>query len=225
MKLISTLQREVIETFCKTEGSKNFYLTGGTALSLFYLKHRRSNDLDFFTAYEDIILPFSIKFEKELKENRLSIERVKKLSSFIELFVQRPIGKKEETVVHIGLDTPFRFEDIKEAPEFPGLKIDSLTDIATNKVLALFGRASLRDFIDVYFLIKKKRVSAEELIKKAKIKDPGFDLYWFCVALERIHRFNETSPDMLLLLKKIDFSELLTFFENWRKGLSQNIKE
>ena len=27
----------------------NFYLAGGTALSLFYFHHRQSDDLDFFT--------------------------------------------------------------------------------------------------------------------------------------------------------------------------------
>jgi len=54
--------------------------------------------------------------------------------------------------------------------------VDSLVDIASNKLLALFGRATLRDFIDIYFLIKKGFFTGEELIEKAKKKDPGFDL-------------------------------------------------
>ena len=32
-------------------------------------------------------------------------------------------------------------------------------DIASNKLLALFGRATLRDFVDVYFLTQKKYFS------------------------------------------------------------------
>ena len=41
---------------------KNFYLTGGTALSAYYLKHRISDDLDFFSVnpiIEVLIIIFS----------------------------------------------------------------------------------------------------------------------------------------------------------------------
>lgn len=221
MELISNTQRKIIEVFCKTQGKENFYLTGGTALSLFYLKHRKSNDLDFFTQFEEEVPLFTLKLEENLRREDFQVERTKKLASFIELSIQ----KEEFTIIHIGMDSPFRFEEVKKSSEFPDLKIDSLTDIAVNKLLTLFGRASLRDFIDIFFLIKKQVFSPEELIEKAKIKDPGFDLYWFCVALERIHTFNETSSEMLLLLEKINFPELLTFFDNWRKKLSQSIKD
>ncbi len=43
-------QREIlIELFCLPEVQNNFFLTGGTALSVFYLFHRVSNDIDLFT--------------------------------------------------------------------------------------------------------------------------------------------------------------------------------
>lgn len=46
----STDQRDVIVSLIN-QGilGDNFFLTGGTALAVFYLHHRRSNDLDFFT--------------------------------------------------------------------------------------------------------------------------------------------------------------------------------
>ena len=47
---VSEAQREVLVqlvTHPVIEGS--FFLTGGTALSVFYLNHRLSDDLDFFT--------------------------------------------------------------------------------------------------------------------------------------------------------------------------------
>ncbi|MEW5692252.1 MAG: nucleotidyl transferase AbiEii/AbiGii toxin family protein [Candidatus Hydrogenedentota bacterium] len=34
--------------------TQKFYLTGGTALSEFYLKHRISEDLDFFCENEEV---------------------------------------------------------------------------------------------------------------------------------------------------------------------------
>jgi predicted nucleotidyltransferase component of viral defense system len=46
----SLAQREIIVELIKHNILKDdFFLTGGTALSVFYLHHRRSNDLDFFT--------------------------------------------------------------------------------------------------------------------------------------------------------------------------------
>ena len=49
-KILSELQKNVIRELFNI--SDNFYLTGGTALSAFYLYHRYSVDLDFFTKDE-----------------------------------------------------------------------------------------------------------------------------------------------------------------------------
>ncbi len=220
MELISQLQKQILKILPGIPDSENFYLTGGTALSTFYLEHRQSNDLDFFTAEQERILPFSYQLEEELEKLGMTIERQRKISSFVELVV-----KKESvvTVVHLACDSPFRFEAVKEFKDFPGIKVDSLIDIATNKLLALFGRAAFRDFIDVYFLIKKGKFTAEELMNKAKIKDPGFDLYWLGVALERINTFKENSPDMFLLIEPLDFGKLSDFFNQWRKTITQQL--
>lgn len=40
-----------------------------------------------------------------------------------------------------------------ELQEFAGLPVDSLEDIAVGKLLALFGRADPKDFVDLYFLL------------------------------------------------------------------------
>ena len=42
----------------------NFYLTGGTALAVFYLKHRYSEDLDFFSEKEFDILGLDVFFKQ-----------------------------------------------------------------------------------------------------------------------------------------------------------------
>jgi Nucleotidyl transferase AbiEii toxin, Type IV TA system len=48
--ILSPLQKSVlIALFGDPWFRQHFYLTGGTALSAFYLKHRYSDDLDFFT--------------------------------------------------------------------------------------------------------------------------------------------------------------------------------
>ena len=210
-----------MQHFGEVKDSDQFYLTGGTALAYFYLKHRQSNDLDFFTSTEEIIDPFSRQLEKHLVAQGFETKRQRSFHSFVEFIVSL---RGETTVIHLALDSAFRFEPTKESSDFPRLRIDNLTDIASNKLLALFGRASLRDFIDVYFLVQKKHFSKKKLVEAAVRKDPGFDLYWLGVAFERIHTFNLDSPDMLLLLQPVKLKELEDFFDEWRREISKELK-
>lgn len=221
MAIINKVQEAVLKNFSKIQDSQQFYLTGGTALSYFYLKHRQSNDLDFFTSDEEIILPFSQQLEAHLKAESFDCLRQRGIHSFVELFVTL---NEDTTLIHLALDAAFRFEPTKEFPDFPHLKVDSLIDIASNKLLALFGRATLRDFIDVYFLLKKSHFSKEQLIDASKQKDPGFDLYWLGVAFERIHSFDSASADILMLLEPLVFEDLKESFDQWRKEIAEQLK-
>jgi hypothetical protein len=49
LRILTDLQKKVLLQFSGLPDKEAFYLTGGTALSAIFLKHRRSNDLDFFT--------------------------------------------------------------------------------------------------------------------------------------------------------------------------------
>ncbi len=220
MEIINNTQKEILGVFCKVSDSEHFYLSGGTALAYFYLKHRRSNDLDFFTTEEELVLPLSYHLEEALRAKKMDIQRHREVHSFVELLAKM---QDETTIVHLGCDAAFRLEQVKEFSEHPGLKIDSLVDIAANKLLALFGRATLRDFIDVYFLVKQAKFLPEDLMNKAKLKDPGFDLYWLGVALERINTFKDNSPEMLLLVEPVDFKEMLAFFNSWRQKINKEL--
>jgi len=220
LEIINPVQKEILNTFGSILDSEHFYLTGGTALAYFYLRHRKSNDLDLFTANEEIILPFSLRLEEALKSKGMDIRRLRGIRSFIELMVNKD---NEATIIHLACDAAFRIEETRQSEDFPGLKIDSLPDLAANKLLALFGRATLRDFVDVYFLVKEAKFTPQELMAKAAIKDPGFDLYWLGVALERINTFKERSAEMLLLVKPIDFSEASRFFDQWRETIAKEL--
>ena len=55
VKILTELQKKMLEIFFSVpELKEHFYLTGGTALSAFYLQHRLSDDLDLFTHSVDI---------------------------------------------------------------------------------------------------------------------------------------------------------------------------
>jgi hypothetical protein len=49
MEILTEGQKAVIRPIARSLLRQEFFLTGGTALSAFYLQHRYSDDLDFFT--------------------------------------------------------------------------------------------------------------------------------------------------------------------------------
>lgn len=219
MEILDSIQKKVLALLSHIPEQEPFYLTGGTALSAFYLFHRKSRDLDLFTSVEESILPFSYKIEEALKKEGFKTERTRGLHSFVELAAG---SSGESTIIHLALDSPYRLEPLREFEEFPSLKIDSLADIAANKLLALFGRANLRDFVDVFFL-KREKLGKEELMGMARRKDPGFDTYWLGASMERINEFASDSPEMLLLFKPCTFDELQGFYNEWRREIFHEI--
>lgn len=221
LEILNKIQHRILSLFSSIPEHESFYLTGGTALSAFYLRHRKSRDLDFFSDIEELITPFSFKWEEALQKEKFQIERKIGFRSFVELNVS---SQEESTIIHFGLDSPYRIEPVKDSRRFQGLKIDNLTDIGANKLLALFGRANLRDFIDVYFLLKQK-FQKQEIINNAKRKDPGFDLYWFATALEWINEFPPDSPDMLNMIKSCTLDDLRTFFNQWKREIFQEFQD
>ena len=47
--ILSPAQRALLDRLSRSEFTRDFFLTGGTALAECYLHHRFSEDLDFFT--------------------------------------------------------------------------------------------------------------------------------------------------------------------------------
>ncbi len=56
VQILTNEQRIILDEVKQDSFFRDFYLTGGTALSAFYLQHRYSEDLDFFSEK-----PFSIQ--------------------------------------------------------------------------------------------------------------------------------------------------------------------
>lgn len=77
--ILTLLQNKFIRCVANNKSlTGRFYLTGGTALAAYYLKHRYSEDLDFFS--EDNVDPMAINvFLKEytsvLKINKIEFQQ------------------------------------------------------------------------------------------------------------------------------------------------------
>jgi hypothetical protein len=175
-----------------------FYLTGGTALAEYYLGHRLSFDLDFFTGVNDFVLPVSYQIEAICQKKGLNLHVVRRFSSFVQFLFEKDT---ESLKIDLALDSPYRLAPTVESPD--GILVNNYTDLRVDKLLAYFGRAEPRDAVDLYFILQKEPVGP--LLEQAAQKDPGFDLYWFAIALNRCEKFpDELGRWPVKMLKPLD---------------------
>lgn len=140
----------------------NFYFTGGTALSVAYLHHRFSEDLDFFSeeAFDSNILLEKVSaFAK-----KHSIEfKTRKIEDVYTYYLQLP--NKQPVKVDFNR---YPYKRLATGKTYNNFKVDSLIDIATNKLLTITQRDQAKDFVDLYFLLQKFNVW--DLMEGLKIK-------------------------------------------------------
>lgn len=176
--ILTEIQKAFLKQFAKLPDQESFCLSDGTALAEYYLGHRISYDLDLFTSQPDLVIPFSYQVEKLEERSDLIITVVRRFASFVEFRVS--LGGNQ-LKVDLALDSPFRLAPVEQSDT--GFMVGDFMDLQADKVLAFFGRAEPRDAVDLHFLLKI--TPFDELVKIARQKDPGFDLYWFAVALNR----------------------------------------
>lgn len=194
----------------------NFYLTGGTVLAAFYLRHRYSEDLDFFSENEFDILNLDIFFnqiKKELSISKIDFQQSYNRNLFF-LHFNNEVLKTEFTY--------FPFKRMEKGGLENGLKIDSLLDIAVNKLFTIYQRSKARDYIDLYFVCAKEGFSIDDLIKKAKIK---FD--WHIDPIQLGAQFIKAAEvkDYPRMIKKIKNEKWQVFFMEEAKKFKKNIFE
>lgn len=194
---------------------KKYYFTGGTVLSEFYLKHRLSKDIDLFSEKE-VHLPSIAKFIKKtaLKLSATEIKQDQYLGLYTFFFV---IPGKEDFKVDFNY---YPFPRIEKGKIWRGLAIDSLLDIAVNKIHTLYMKPRAREYVDIYFILEKTKYSLEDLIKFAKIK---FD--WHIEPLQLARRFLEVIsfkdyPEMLVPFNQ---KGIQNFFMQEAKKLEKEI--
>lgn len=150
--ILTADQRTVLELFAKTDTLRDFYLSGGTALAEFYLHHRDSDDLDFFSD-GPVDLPtlesFMNKVKQHLEAQTARLERIHDRRLF---FVPREYG---ELKIEFSV---YPFPALEEKKYVNGIRVDSERDIAANKLAALVDRFEPKDFVDLYFLLQKHKL-------------------------------------------------------------------
>ncbi len=212
---ILTKEQQVILDVVKNNEflRSNFYFTGGTALSAFYLKHRYSDDLDFFSQErfdQQIIFTLVQDWSKKYRFN-IKSSRFAEVVYIFDLLFEDKIPLKVDFAYY-----PYQQVEKSDTSTLNGFKVDSLSDIATNKILTISQRYDVKDFVDLYFLLQK--FSVWDLIEGVRMKFK-MDLEPLLLGADflKVEDFDYL-PKMI---KPLTIEELKSFFREKAKELGK----
>lgn len=184
---------------------EHFYLTGGTALAEYYLHHRLSEDLDFFSA--DTPLPFNAidACVRTYAKNTGAQTEMSAIHDRRRFFLRRG----DDFILKIEF-VLYQFPSLKAPEVFDGLNVDTFDDIAANKIMAMTQRCEAKDFVDLYFIMTEKGYTIYDLLELARKKfSYHFDPIWVGSELAKVHRL----PHLPNMIKGLDMTTLKKFFE------------
>jgi predicted nucleotidyltransferase component of viral defense system len=232
-KKIREIQKEILGVFSRY--AEDFALSGETALELYYLHHRFSVDLDFFSPkYKiDEIDKLIKEFEKipggELKlESELMAENKAKIRFYTISLKgsERPL--KIDFVEDIIFDNP-------EIKNFDGVRVYGAENIYLQKLIAITGtriktdhigrkiiegRREARDIFDLYLLSKK--------VKPLHIFLQNVPGYIQRGIIQWYRRFSRRELKLALFEldiydKKFDSKKMIIYLENEIKRFIQGV--
>lgn len=181
--------------------TQTFYLTGGTALSACYLNHRLSEDIDLFSekAFDE---PLVITFMK----NAVNVLRVPSKLVKIHGRLRYDLAFPDGELLKIDF-VFYDFQHIEPMNYLGSLAVDNIEDIAVNKLLALSQRAAAKDFVDLYFILKKYTIwdLQHGVEHKFKMELERFYLSSLFTQVEEI-------TELPIMKKKLSIETLKNFF-------------
>ena len=124
----------------------------GTALAEFDLQHRHSDDLDIFTRARRSIKADYLEIKHALEDKALEASSEIEQDEFVRFFVrgaeQTGQGLKIELARYAGAQ-------MSPGTSVERILVDSFEDIAVNKVCAIYGRSEVKDFVDLFFILRE----------------------------------------------------------------------
>lgn len=158
LEILDKDRQEIFPTLAKF--SNDGVLAVGTAIAL-QIGHRLSYDFDIFT-HKPITASLWSKVKRVFGRNCV-----------------KTMGTKTQLNFYSPQSVRLTFYFAGFSPLFPTVKTGSidlfdLKDLATNKAYTVGQRGKWRDYVDLYFLLKEKHISLDELITLS-IKRYGSD--------------------------------------------------
>lgn len=183
---------------------ENYHLAGGTGLAL-QIGHRKSIDYDFFT-------PDKIKGTQGTLTNLFPGNKIQIVVNQI----------NQLTVVINGVKVSFieyPFPVFDRFKTWQGLSLIDSRIIAAMKAYTIGRRATFKDYVDLFYLLKLNIISLEKIINKAnKIYGSVFNDRLF---LEQLVYLKDVEEQKIEFIKEpVTKKEIKTFFENQIKKYS-----
>ena len=194
--------QKVLKKLIKDTYLSNFILVGGSALAL-HFRHRKSEDLDFFT------------YQKGSFKSNEIIKLVRDLQGEIVNISDEQIDCFIDGVKVTFFDAKWKFLQPNQIKNF---NLASLEQIAIMKTHTLFLRAKYRDYYDLYFLIK--RFGIRKIYNLSKDVLEGINFKIFSAALLYIEDIEDESIEHLEPTQKLSLEEICEYFENELKKIS-----
>ena len=183
---LTPLQVDLLQAFFARE--QRFVLTGGAALAGFYFGHRETEDLDFFGAPGLDLQEAARTLEVSCAACAASLEPRQTFPDFRRYLARRG---QETCIVDLVIDrAPMVDADKRMVGR---LRIDTLREIAANKICTVLGRAQIKDLVDLQLLLASG-IDLSAALADAARKDAGVDPATLAWVLDQI----TISPDARL---------------------------
>jgi hypothetical protein len=179
--VLSPLQERVAAIVAGLAEAEGFALAGGAALIARGDVQRQTRDLDFFGLSPDAVDLLVPAVDRALHDAGFVVDHVQESHGFARLIVE---SGDDRTELDLGADARlFPAESGLPAPTLSG------EELAVDKVLAVFGRAEARDFVDLAAI--EERYGLDRLFELAAEKDRGFTPKMFAEMAGRFARLRQ----------------------------------
>ncbi len=171
-------------------------LAGGTAIAM-QIRHRLSEDFDLFLKGS---IPAASRREAYKIMGTMSHPGI---DDGHQLTLLSLAGLKLTLVSH-------PYPPLHKLVKTDSLSIFSLPDLASNKAYTIGRRGTWRDYVDLYFLLKEKIISLEQVIFEAQIRfKPEFDAKLFLQQLVYVEDLGKM--DISFLRDRVSSEQIVKF--------------
>lgn len=189
LNVLEKRQKEVIEKLKTADWLSEFYLAGGTGLAL-QIGHRLSEDFDFFTEkdFDADLLTYSV--QKDFGFEKISEDK------------NTLIGVIDNVrISFLG----FKYKIISQFEKYENIRIAGIKDIACMKLSAVTQRSTKKDFIDIYYLLKRFKLKDLFGFYNEKFGTNGYET----ILRKSLVYFSDADEDpMPRVLEKLEWSDV-----------------
>jgi len=209
-KALTALKRDFLKRFAAA--NHTFFLTGGSALGIFYLEHRLSYDLDFFTSeskvdwhlLENLVLGIAADIRADCRT----------LTASPDFHRYQMVRAPESEILDFVIERIPQIDERKN--DFDGIRVDTVREIMVNKIGTLINRCELKDVLDLYYL-QLHGYFVRDYWEAARRKEAGLDPAMISFLLSRLKV--DAFPDYLLA--PLDLPDFKRFVDQLRAEMAR----